>query len=444
MEWSDLERPTPLWFKKAKLGIFVHWGAYSVAGWAEPTAELGTVDDAREWYTHNPYAEWYYNTIRIPSSPASLHHIEVWNGCSYDDLLDKWNADSFSAPDVIKQFRDAGADYVVLTTKHHDGITLWDAVGTNGRNTVSRGPHRNLVAEYANASRKLGIRFGAYYSGGLDWYVRPFPPHLSHESVNETNRPNDIEYAKYVANHLDQLINLYHPDILWNDINYPDTAKNTTETYGLGRLFARYYDTCPEGLVNDRWCVPHADYVTSEYQMFLDKENQGIWENCRGIGLSFGYNQLEGPENGPHPREIMHTIVDAAVRNGRILLGVGPKADGSLPEWQSNALSDIGNWMKYAHPIISNIDKRGKSNPKLDGDGWIIVGNDGKQEYVFVAPSNPKADHAHVTVRLDFPIKKAISIPGVSITSHGSSVSVDFSKKWVGPAIIQIESQMEC
>lgn len=169
--------------------------------------------------------------------------------------------------------------------------------------------------------------------------------------------------------------------------------------------------------------------MTSEYQMFLDKESQGTWGSCRGIRLSFGYNRPEGPENGPHPHEIIHTIVGTAVRSKRILLGVDPKADGPPPEWQSNALSDIGNWMKYAHPIILNIDKRRKSNPKLGSDGWIIMGNDDKQEYVLVAPSNPRAGYAHVAVRLDFPIKEAIFILGVSITSHGSSVSVNFSEK---------------
>lgn len=63
MGWSGLERPTPLWFKKAKLGTSVHWGAYSAAGWVEPITGLGAANDVREWYTHNPYAEWYYNTI---------------------------------------------------------------------------------------------------------------------------------------------------------------------------------------------------------------------------------------------------------------------------------------------------------------------------------------------------------------------------------------------
>ena len=70
--FKRFERPVPTWFSDAKFGIFIHWGAYSVPAWAEPTGELGTVDD-KEWFKHNPYAEWYWNTIRIEGSPAQKH-----------------------------------------------------------------------------------------------------------------------------------------------------------------------------------------------------------------------------------------------------------------------------------------------------------------------------------------------------------------------------------
>lgn len=92
--YRRFERPTPQWYRTARFGIFLHWGAYSVPAWAEPVGELGTVEE-REWFAHNPYAEWYANTIRIEGSSARRHHDEVWGGAPYDDFLDRWGAEDF-------------------------------------------------------------------------------------------------------------------------------------------------------------------------------------------------------------------------------------------------------------------------------------------------------------------------------------------------------------
>src|SRR6478609_8741406 len=120
-------RPTPEWFADSGLGIFVHWGAYSVPAWAEPIGALGAIEDSEFWFAHNPYAEWYFNTIRIEGSPARAHHAEVHGGMPYDDFLDVWRAERFDADEMVQLFARAGARYVVPTTKHHDGITLWEA-----------------------------------------------------------------------------------------------------------------------------------------------------------------------------------------------------------------------------------------------------------------------------------------------------------------------------
>ena len=160
-DWAQLQRPLPTWFKNAPFGIFVHWGAYSVPAWAEPIGELGTVEDDTEWFTHNAYAEWYMNTINIDGSPAQKHHQEVFDGMPYDDLLDDWKAENFDPEDWAQLFKFAGADYVVPTTKHHDGIALWDAPGTVGRNVVERGPRRDLIGEIASAVKSNGLHFGA-------------------------------------------------------------------------------------------------------------------------------------------------------------------------------------------------------------------------------------------------------------------------------------------
>jgi alpha-L-fucosidase len=163
-------RLVPEWFTDAKFGIFVHWGAYSVPAWAEPIGALGVVDPD-VWFKHNPYAEWYWNTIRIEGSPAQEHHRTTHGGRPYDEFLDEWKAELFDPADWVELFARAGARYVVPTTKHHDGIALWDAPGTGIRNTVHRGPRRDLIADLAAAVRARDLRFGVYYSGGIDWYA---------------------------------------------------------------------------------------------------------------------------------------------------------------------------------------------------------------------------------------------------------------------------------
>ena len=110
--YQRFQREVPTWFRGAKFGIFVHWGAYSVPAWAEPIGELGTIDEAT-WFRHNPYAEWYANTIRIDGSPAQQHQKEVHGGAPYDDFLDQWTAEGFDADQVVDLF---GPDRLMFGT----------------------------------------------------------------------------------------------------------------------------------------------------------------------------------------------------------------------------------------------------------------------------------------------------------------------------------------
>ena len=255
-DWNRLARPVPQWYRDAKLGIFIHWGAYSVPAWAEPTGELGAVDEAT-WFRHNAYAEWYWNTIRFDDSPARRHHRETYGDAPYDDFLDAWQAEEFDPADWAGLFARAGARYVVPTTKHHDGIALWDAPGTGTRNTVRRGPRRDLVRDLETAVRDAGLRFGVYYSGGLDWSISELPV-LDNGAAVRRLRPVDAAYAAYAyARHLRDLVDRYHPDVLWNDIEWPDAGKHGY-ALGLLELLEHYYATVPDGVVNDRWATPTA------------------------------------------------------------------------------------------------------------------------------------------------------------------------------------------
>ncbi|EJZ87717.1 hypothetical protein HMPREF9241_00345 [Schaalia turicensis ACS-279-V-Col4] len=365
-DWSDLVRPTPQWYSDAPLGFFVHWGAYSLPAWAEDHGELGTEADWVQWFTHNSYAEWYYNTIRIPGSPASVRHQELYGKLDYDSFLDMWDARRFDAHDWLARFSAAGADYAVLTTKHHDGITLWDAPETGTRNTVARGPRRNFVEAFADATREAGLHLGLYYSGGLDWHYRPFPPIVTDEQCNDLHRPKDRDYARYAFVQSKDLIDRYRPDVFWNDIDWPDEGKNFGE-YGLGRLMEHFYAVCPQGVTNDRYGGVHSDFLTSEYQHFGASESASVWENCRGVGLSFGYNRNEGPEQYLDGPAAVRHLLDVVTRGGRLLLNVGPKADGSIPEEQIAALDGLAEFMG---PYKAETVRGAVLDTPLESTGW--------------------------------------------------------------------------
>ena len=339
--WSDLERPLPAWLPRAKLGIFIHWGAYSVPAWAEPSGALGAVPE-EEWFTHNAYAEWYANTIRIPGSPAAEHHRQTWGDAPYDDFLDAWTAERFDPAAWAALFAEAGASYVVPTTKHHDGIALWDAPGTGTRNTVHRGPRRDLVGELADAVRAAGLRFGVYYSGGLDWSISSFGPHTTMAEV-ESLRPVDAAYNCYALLHVRDLVERYAPDVLWNDINWPDAGKRTG-AWSLHELFRDFYAGNPDGVVNDRWGETHRDYRTSEYEHGTAAEAGTDWEQCRGLGFSFGHNQVEDESVVLSGHQLATLLADVVSRGGRLLLNVGPTAAGEIPALQQRSLRDLGRW----------------------------------------------------------------------------------------------------
>lgn len=340
-EYRRFEHQTPKWYKDAKLGIFVHWGAYSVPAWATPIGELGTFEDQLYWYTNNPYAEWYYNTLRIEGSPTQQHQEEVYGGADYDDFLDQWKAESFDAGQFMDLVKEVGARYFVVTTKHHDGITLWDAPRTGDRNTVKRGPKRDLVQEFHDAAVARDVHFGTYYSGGLDWYFTDCPAIV--DEIEGVYRPVDKEYADYAYDQVVDLIDKYQPELLWGDIEYPDAGKTPGEK-SLIDVFDRFYAAAPAGVINDRWGVTHWDFRTSEYEQGRDLEGDWMWEQCRGIGPSFAYNQLETDEDYYTGPAVVRLFVDIVSRGGNFLLNIGPKASGEIPKGQVRTLNYLGAW----------------------------------------------------------------------------------------------------
>lgn len=336
----------PQWFDDAKFGIFIHWGLYSVPAWATPVGELGKVD-WKVWFRNNPYAEWYLNTLRIPDSPTRKHH-EATYGKDFDylDFIPRFNeAVARWDPGAMAEiFRSVGARYVVLTTKHHDGFTLWPSKVVNpNRRPDQQHAARDIVGELTRAVRARGMRMGLYYSGGLDWSFNPEPIETV-EQVRSTIL-HTPEYARYADAHWRELIERYQPAILWNDIGYPEQGR-------LEEIIADYYNRFPEGLINDRFEIRmpgaprrHHDFVTPEYKK-MDDITDYKWETCRGLGFSFGYNQMEGPEHTIAEDALIHLLIDIVSKNGNLLLNVGPKADGSIPEIQLARLRALGDWLR--------------------------------------------------------------------------------------------------
>ena len=349
-------RVTPQWYGNAKLGIFIHWGLYSVPAWATPTTTPDKVKDWKAFYKSNPYSEWYLNSLRINGSPTQAHHEKVY-GKSYDyysfkdTLLQKtanWNADSWT--DV---FARIGAKYVVFTTKHMDGYTMYPSSIPNPFFYKEKiNSPRDFTGELCQSVREKGMKFGVYYSGGLDLTFNQSPITNLWPDLFQS-MPKSLAYTAYADCQVHELIRRYKPDILWNDVNYPQNGDF------LG-ILSELFNLNPQAVTNDRWGqYPEMyNFTTPEYQV-MDSIVTKKWETCRGIGYSFGYNRVEGDEHLLSSEALIHLLIDVVSKNGNLLLNVGPKADGSIPENQLKRLTDLGDWMKInsegiyeTHPYV--------------------------------------------------------------------------------------------
>lgn len=377
--WESVEEhPLPAWYDDAKLGIFLHWGLYSVPGWAPQVPDIQQMlrtEGPRSMLSHNPYAEWYLNSMRVPDSPTRRHHLETYGNVPYDTFVQTFNEQSARADleELAGVCRDAGARYVVLTTKHHDGFTLWPSE----RPHPAKGRYhaeRDLVAEMGEAVRNQGMRMGLYYSGGYDW---PFNDALLTNPADAMLAvPTGPEYLAYATAHMRELIERYEPSVLWNDICWPAGGN-------LAELFAEYYNTVPDGVINDRWLQPtgprnrvtdtiargagnvmqatwkflpegwksltfpaatHYDFNTPEYATFDDIEATK-WESTRGVGHSFGANRNERPEDIVTATGLIRSFCDIVSKNGNLLIGIGPDPSGRIPTEQRAPLEGLGEWM---------------------------------------------------------------------------------------------------
>ena len=200
---------------------------------------------------------------------------------------------------------------------------------------------------------------GLYYSGGYDWTFVPGP--IRTNADYRKVEPQSEAYGKYANAQIHELIEKYHPSILWNDIDWPKTGKAM-------EVEADYYNAVPDGVVDDRFGIKHSDFTTPEYSK-LDKISKKKWEECRGLGRSFGYNRAEGEAETIAPGDLIALLVDVVSKNGNLLLDVGPEADGTIPPVQMERLEALGAWLKQNGAAIYDTEPWDRAEGKtVEGD----------------------------------------------------------------------------
>lgn len=375
-KWESVNtHQVPKWYDDCKFGIFIHWGIYSVPAYAPHTWELGEVD-SKEWFADNPYAEWYYNSLNIGKGPTYEHHMEKYGkDFKYEDFIPMWKAENWDPAKWAELFKKAGAQYVVLTTKHHDGFCLYPSKYTDF-NCVKMGPKRDITGELTDAVRAEGIRMGLYYSGLIDWQYAN-DPIFEDDDLFGTASPT-FEYADYSYKQMMELVDTYEPSLVWNDIGWPKQSEEMMPFF-----LAHYYNKVEEGVVNDRFNDRYHDFLTKEYkQGKVDRSEK--WEMCRGMGLSFGYNENEGDDQIISEQGLISLLVGTVANNGNLLINIGPKADGTIPAEQERRLLVLGKWLETNGEGIYETRCSRRESIVLDNGTAVHFTAKGSDLYVFV------------------------------------------------------------
>ncbi|MBI1354054.1 MAG: alpha-L-fucosidase [Acidobacteria bacterium] len=335
--WESLDsRPAPEWYLDAKLGIFIHWGVYSVPAYSAP----------------DQYAEWYWNSLRAELGPNAsegavrrhretleFHNRVYGKDFAYAQFAPMFKAELFDPAEWADLFRRSGAKYVALTSKHHDGFCMFESKEANehwGRpwNAVDAGPERDLLGDLGDAVRNAGLKMGFYYSL-YEWF----------NPLWLTDRRLYVE--RHMIPQFKDVVTRYKPSIIFSDGEWdmPSSEWKSEE------LLAWLYNESPvkdDVIVNDRWGEEtrhhHGGYFTTEYGAGMPDASHP-WEENRGMGFSYGYNRNEPLENYRTGKELIWMFADLVARGGNLLLNVGPRADGKIPEIMQQRLLELGAWL---------------------------------------------------------------------------------------------------
>ena len=297
------------WFEDAKLGIFIHWGYYAVNGITE---------------------SW------------SLYHKQI----SYENYLDQateFTAKNYDPEAWAKLFKEVGADYAVLTTKHHDGVALWDT-NLSKLNVAKKSPvGQDLVAPFVKALRKHDLKVGLYYSLP-DWshpdYEVIFPrpdTRKNYSQKNQSTWPAWERFVYFYKNQIKELQDNYNPDLFWFDGDWEHNAEEWRAKSLKDSLLSRN----PNVIVNSR-LNQYGDYSTPEQGVPVVRP-EGPWEFCMTMNDNWGY--FPSDTNYKPVSQIIRTFVEVISSGGNLLLNIGPKPDGTIPQEQKSRLKELGTWI---------------------------------------------------------------------------------------------------
>ncbi len=333
------------WFSDAKLGIFIHWGIYAVDGTSE---------------------SWAFFNNQVPY-PKYMQQIKGFKA-------EKYNPKEWA--DLIKE---SGARYTVITSKHHDGVALWNTK-MNDLSIPKMAPaKRDVLTPFANEIRKNNIQLGIYYSL-LDWShpnYTGFRGDSSRYKINDdTLRWN--KFRKFYQGQINELTLAYHPDLYWFDGDWEHSAAEWQSPLVREKILSAN----PKAIINGR-LQGFGDYETPEQNFPVSKPSNGNWELCLTSNDNWGYRPSD--HNFKTPYQIISIFADCISMGGNLLLDIGPKADGTIPEEQVHLLKELGKWTKQNEEAIFGTIA---GLPQGHFYGPSTLSKDSTVLYLFVAGTN--------------------------------------------------------
>lgn len=309
---SDDERMQ--WFADAKLGIFIHWGIYAVNG----------IDES--WS--------FFNGL--------IGHDD------YMKQLDGFTASSYDPNAWVRLIRESGARYAVLTSKHHDGVALWDTK-LSRLNTVESTPAgRDLVKPFVKELRRAGLKAGLYYSL-LDW-SHPDYPNLTRTVKRYSDDPERWQrFMQFNNGQMAELQKEFKPDLWWFDGDWEQSA----ETWDAAGIRKTILERNPSAIINSR-LAGYGDYGTPEQGLPSKRPADKYWELCMTMNDSWGYQGND--RNYKSSSQVVRIFAGCIGMGGNMLLDIGPKADGTIPEEQVEVLREMGRWTsKHKQAIYGTV-----------------------------------------------------------------------------------------
>lgn len=337
-DWHSLERfAVPRWYQDAKFGVFIHWGPYSVPAFGN------------EWYSRNMY---------VKGSPEFEHHVAKWGPQSrfgYKDFIPLFRAERFDADEWIDLFAAAGAKYVVPVAEHHDGFAMYDT-SLNRWNAKAMGPKRDVVGEIADAARRRGLAFGVSNHRAEHWWFmnggREFESDVNdpaNEDFYGPARPQSETPSKafkddWLARAI-ELAERYRPQLYYFDT----WAERPPLSPYLRHFAADYYNRAAswglEVAINykNHMLAPRAGVPDVERGQLGDVA-PFLWQSDTSVGIkSWGYVEDEQYKS---PQSIVCDLCDIVAKNGTLLLNVGPRPDGTIPDPARQILLAVGEFLR--------------------------------------------------------------------------------------------------